>query len=278
MNSSGSRRSQRSNVGRSSRLSASHRFCSISLGGQVEIVGGQGVPQRFIDQTLAGEPGGGPAMQDVRLVRPQLGQKSLLQKLPPQMMIAIPVPAVVQGDEEQVGAFKPIHARAWFAAGDLAADDGFTELGAKELQDGGLQQECADGRGLMRQDFVHQVVGDARAGVGQVRQNPIGVLRRAPREDGQVQAGDPALGALLSRSTARASSGAGKALPTYAAVSSGVNRKSRARISVICPRARRLASGKDGLLREISTRCRRCGQWRISSLRKSCTASPRMAW
>ena len=163
MNSSGSRRSQRSNVARSSRFSTSQQPGYHQLSGQVQVVDGQSVAQSFVDQTLSHEPGCGPAVELGHPRRTHLGQQSALEQLLEQVVITIPLPLAVQGNHKEVIILQPLNAGLNVARGSLlpaiAAEDVFAQRGAEPVQDGGRQQESQDCRRLTGHNFVHQIVG-----------------------------------------------------------------------------------------------------------------------
>ena len=90
--------------------------------GQVEIVGGQSVVQGFVDQTLSREPGRGPAVELGHLLRTHLGQQSALEQFLEQVVIAVPLPVVVQGNHKEVMALQPLNAGRDVARGSITAD------------------------------------------------------------------------------------------------------------------------------------------------------------
>ena len=88
------------------------------------------------------------------------------------------------------------------AAAVGAAGDGVAQRPGEPVEDGGAEQEVADLARLPGQHLVGQVVDDEPVAAGE-RLDEAGDLGRArdaaQREGGELQAGDPALGALLER-------------------------------------------------------------------------------
>ena len=64
----------------------------------------------------------------------------------------------------------------------------------------------------------------------------------------------------------------------YAAASSGVKRRSAARISTSSPRPRNRASGNAGSARPAITRCTCGGRWSSRKAIPSCTSGASMTW
>ena len=91
------------------------------LSGQVQVVNGQSVAQGFVDQTLSREPGCGPAVEFGHPLRTHLGQQSALEQLLEQVVIAIPLPLVVQGNHKEVIILQPLNAGLNVARGVTAA-------------------------------------------------------------------------------------------------------------------------------------------------------------
>ncbi len=99
--------------------------------------------QGFVDQTLSREPGCGPAVKLDHLLRTHIGQQSALEQFLEQMVIAVPMPLVVQGNHKEVVAFQPRNAgldvAGRFVAGSGAAQDAYAQIDAEPIQDRGHQ-------------------------------------------------------------------------------------------------------------------------------------------
>ena len=184
-----------------------------------------------------------------------LVQEARPQHVGEELVVAIPAPPVVERDEEEVPAIERLQHR--LAA--LVTGDGIAERASQPIQDRGLQQEAPDLLGLTVQDLVDQVVDDVAVVPGESRDEAGDVVAALDRERCQLEGGDPPFGPRLQRDD---SSLASRSSPItslrYAAASSGVKRRSAARISTSSPRARRRASGSAGSARVVITRCS-CG-------------------
>jgi hypothetical protein len=75
------------------------------VGGPGEVPGGQGVPDRLLGQIVALVPLAGALVQQRNLVRP-LTEHAYPQHIGEQVVVPVPLPPVVQGHDEQVGALK----------------------------------------------------------------------------------------------------------------------------------------------------------------------------
>ena len=92
-----------------------HRFLPVAadrrrgqlhqVGRVVEVLGGQGVPYRLLGQVVALVPPAGALVQQRNLVG-LLAEQARSQHVGEQVVVAVPLPAIVQGDEEQVGALQ----------------------------------------------------------------------------------------------------------------------------------------------------------------------------
>ena len=115
-----------------------------------------------------------------------------LQKLAEQMVIAIPLPARVQGDQEHVRVRELREHRGRV----LAAENGVAQLRREPSQHRGAQQEVP-GLGRERgQDLIGQVVADVPSAAGERPHPLIGVLEVTKPQRRQVQPRRPALRAL----------------------------------------------------------------------------------
>jgi hypothetical protein len=113
----------------------------------------QGVPDAVVDQAVLFAPGGRPSMKlrhRVRMGPPETGPQEIAE----QMMEAVPATLLVEGNEEQVGAFQLFeHLLAIGIPGESVA-----ELAAEPLQDGGPEQEGPHPLWLALEHLLAQVV------------------------------------------------------------------------------------------------------------------------
>ena len=85
-----------------------------------------------------------------------LVQQARSQHVGKEMVVAIPLAAVVERDQEQVPSIE----RLQHGLAAVLAGDGIAQWAAQPAQDGGLQQEAPDLVGLTLQDLLGQVVDD----------------------------------------------------------------------------------------------------------------------
>ena len=90
------------------------------------------------------------------------------------MVIAVPTPLVVQGDEEQVGVFEIFQG---FLPGTRGVEqNGITQGARHPVEDGRAQQERLDAFGLLPEDFFHQIVQHEMVAAGERSDEAGGVL------------------------------------------------------------------------------------------------------
>jgi hypothetical protein len=143
--------------------------------GPLVVAAGQGMPDGVGGITVVLEPGTGPPVQPPDVVR-LLFEQVRAQHVGEQVVVAVPLPMVVERDEEQVGPLQRHQPRR--AAG--LTGDGVAQPTGEPVEDGGPQQEAAHVGGLAGQHLLGQVVhdepvvagepGDRRAGVVAVLQ------------------------------------------------------------------------------------------------------------
>ena len=92
-----------------------------------------------------------------------LGEQARPQHVGEQVVVAKPLPLVVQGDEEQVG---PLQRREHVAT-VVTADDGVTERPGEPVEDRRAQQELAHRLGLVREHLLDEVVDEVPVGPGE---------------------------------------------------------------------------------------------------------------
>ena len=112
------------------------------------------------------------------------------------MVIAVPLPFVIQGDEKQVLAFQ-LHQH--LVAAGLSTQDCVAEGAGKPVQDGRLQQKRLHLLRLAAKHLIGQVVNDivvaAAESVDELR-GALGAIA-LQRQRGQLHPGSPAFGARL---------------------------------------------------------------------------------
>ena len=91
--------------------------------------------------------------------------QSLPQQIGKEMVIAVPAPLVIQGDDEQVGVFEIFQG---FLPGSRGVEqNGITQGAAQAVEDGCAQQESLDAFGLLLQDFFNQIVQHEMVAAGE---------------------------------------------------------------------------------------------------------------
>ena len=110
------------------------------------------------------------------------------------MVIAVPAPLVVQGDDEQVGVFEIFQGSACPEA-DGVEQNSITQGAAHAVEDGCAQQKSLDAFGLLSQDFFNQIVQHEMVAAGERLDEAGGVLMSLHGNRGQIAAGNPAFGA-----------------------------------------------------------------------------------
>ena len=114
-------------------------------------------------------------------------------------MVAIPLAAVVERDQEQVCAIERLeHGLAAVLTGD-----GIAQWAAQPAQDRGLQQEAPNMIGLTLQDLLDQVVDDVAVVPGEARDEAGDIVTPLDRERRQLERGDPAFGTPFQRGDIR---------------------------------------------------------------------------
>ena len=111
------------------------------------------------------------------------------------MVVAVPPALVVQRDEEQVAALQRLQHRP---AARLAAHR-VAQRPAQPAQHGRAEQEVLDVGRLALDDLLDQVVDDVAVVPGEAGDELGGVVASLHRQRGELEGGDPALGATLER-------------------------------------------------------------------------------
>ncbi len=127
-------------------------------------------------------------MQVGQVVRPLL-QQVRAQDVAEQVVVAVPLPTVVERYDEQVGALQRLeHGPAAAPAGH-----GVAERAAEPLEDRGVEQEPAYVVGLAGEDLLDEVVDDVAVVAREAGDEAGDVVAALERQRRQLQGGDPAL-------------------------------------------------------------------------------------
>ena len=150
---------------------------------------------RLADQALLLEPCACAAVKQRAVCRRHRALQALAQKVPKQVMVAIPVPVVVQADQKQVGLIQVFQQRLCI----VLARHRSAERPTQARQDRRLHQEGAHSIGLVLKHLIGQIVehiGVAAGEVGEKMRDLRGILL-LERERGELQASGPPFGACL---------------------------------------------------------------------------------
>ena len=210
------------------------------------VAGSGGVLDRLLHEPVCATPGGRTAAQLARGLAPELE----LQNLAEQMVVAIPLPARVERDQEHVRVREVGEHRNRV----LAPENRVAQLGCEAPKHRRAHEEVLDVRRERGQNLVCQIVADVAGAARELPHAPV----RGP-EDREATAppdtGPPAIPPCDRRATRRSRwIRSIPSRPTSSRVSSTVNASSRARTSVSRPRARRRARPIAGSKRVETTR------------------------
>ena len=162
------------------------------VGRAIEVPRSQSVPDRLLSRVMCLVPAAGAQVQQRNQVR-RLGEQARAQHVGEQVVVAVPLPLVVQGHEEEVGPLQgPEHVVAVITAGD-----GVTQRPGEPVEDRCVQQELAHGLALVRQHLLDEVVEDVPVVPGEPGDEAADVTAPLDRECGELKRGDPPLGAFL---------------------------------------------------------------------------------
>ena len=150
------------------------------------------MPDRLDDVALLLVPGRGHRVE-------LLHETGLLVEEPPaqdvgeEVVVAVPVPPVVQRDHEQVVPLEGLeHAAAIGLTGE-----GVAQGAVHPVEDGRPQQEVLDVGRQALQDLLDEVVDDVPVVPGEAGDEAGHVLAPGHRQGGELQRGDPPLGPPL---------------------------------------------------------------------------------
>ncbi len=157
----------------------------------VEVQGRQSVPDRFLCQILGLVPKAGALVEQRQLFRlfaEQVGPKDVGEEV----MVAVPFPPVVEGDDEEVGALQcREHAASIVAAGDSVA-----QWPGEPVENRRVQQEAANRVRLVFQHLLDQVVDDVAVVPGEPGNETGGVVAPLEGERSELKGGNPSLRSL----------------------------------------------------------------------------------
>src|SRR5215831_9753429 len=110
-----------------------------------------------------------------------------------EMVIAIPLPLVIQRNEKEIA---PLQGRQECAAICLAGNS-VAQWTTQPVEDRGLKQEGTDRFGLALQDLFNQVVHYVPVVSSERLDESVNVLLTLQGQRGQLQTGNPAFGAVF---------------------------------------------------------------------------------
>src|SRR5262249_8192645 len=119
-------------------------------------------------------------------------QQASVEDVGEELVVAIPAALVVQGYDEQVAPFQGYQCRCPTGL----AGDGVAQGAGEPVQDRGVEQEVVDLWRLLGQDLLDEVVDDVTVVAGEPRNERSGVRPVPKGQSGQLERGDPPLGAL----------------------------------------------------------------------------------
>ena len=124
--------------------------------------------------------------------RPERGQPGA-QEAPEQVVVAEPVGALVEGDDEQVGGDEVVEDRA----GVLDPGHRRAELGVEGVEHGGRDEEVEEVRREAGDDLAQEEVGDGPVGAGEGREELLVGAAALQRDRGELDARRPTLRELV---------------------------------------------------------------------------------
>ena len=164
------------------------------VGGLVDVTAGEGVPDGVGQAVVLGVPVRGVVVQAPDVLGAP-GRESRAQRLREEVVVAPPLPLVVERDHEEVRPLQRL--QQLLAVG--AASDRVAQRPAQVVEDGGVEQERPDVRGLAGEHLVDEVVEDEPVAPGERLDEAVRVGRAGGGEGGELQARGPSLGTPLER-------------------------------------------------------------------------------
>ena len=158
------------------------------LGDHLCVSGCGGVLDRLLDEPLRRTPSRRPPSQLAGGIAPELE----LQNLAEQVVVAIPLAAGVERDQEHIRAREiREHSRRV-----LAPENRVAQLGREARQHRGAHQKIPGVRRERHQNLVGQIVANLASAARELPHLLVGVLKVAKPERRQIQARGPPLGAI----------------------------------------------------------------------------------
>jgi hypothetical protein len=131
------------------------------------------------------KPLGGADVQIVNLVRHR-ALEMLVEHVREKVMVAVLVPVVIEGNQEQVPAFQFLQDRLTVNPFPGLSNDGLAERAAKALEDGGPKQKGAHRLGLPLEDLFEQILHDAMMAPGERRDKIVSIRTALHGKCGQL--------------------------------------------------------------------------------------------
>ena len=159
----------------------------------LEIAPRQGMADGLICLAVHCQPIARPAMQRPHPVSRRSLPEPGIQQLAKQVVVAIPLRILVEGDEEQVrrvGLFQQAIAMG-------APGHGLAQLPAQAGEDRGLEKEIPDVGRLPVEHLLREVGQDVAVAAAEAGNESRGIPLAAHRQPCQLQAGYPAFGAFF---------------------------------------------------------------------------------
>ena len=154
----------------------------------------QGVPGRFLCEVVALAPLAGALVKKWDQVR-LLGEQVCPQYVGEKVVVAVPLPSIVQGHEKKVGALQGDEQ----PAAVVAAGDGVTKRPGEPVENRRVQQEFANRVGLSLQHLLDEIVDDVPVVPGELGDESTDVRPTLHRDRGELKRSDPAFGPALQR-------------------------------------------------------------------------------
>src|SRR5262249_3178953 len=174
------------------------------VGRAIEVAAGDRVDNSVGEQAVFGVPAAGGPVQPGHPVRVP-GEEPGAERVSEQVVVAVPLPLVVEGDDEQVLALEDLEP----LAAVVAAGERVAQRTSQLREHGGVEEEPANVLGLAAEPLLDQGVQDEAVAAGE-RVDEAGHARSVPgagvaagRQGGQLQPGGPSLGAVLERGDVR---------------------------------------------------------------------------
>ncbi|HET9416625.1 MAG TPA: hypothetical protein VFP30_03710 [Candidatus Limnocylindria bacterium] len=114
------------------------------------------------------------------------------QDVAKEMVVAVPLPPVVERHEEQVASIEGLkHGRRV-----VSTSNGVTDRTREPIEDRSLQQEASDVIGLPSEDLLDEVVDDVTIPAGKARDEAGGIVPALHGEGSQLKRCNPPFGSL----------------------------------------------------------------------------------